>query len=823
MQFTQKAQKALELAKRTALDMGHAYIGTEHILLGLLKEGNGVAAKALLRSDITPEKVEAAIGALIGFGAPITDGNAEFTPRSKRVLEEAMLQARKMKMTHVGTEHLLLGLIKEADSVAVRILMDCGLNQKAFFDEFTHLLSEESMETGEEGSYERSDYDEETADNGTPTLNQFGRDLTKQAKQGKFDPVIGREQEIERVIQVLSRRSKNNPCLIGEPGVGKTAIAEGLAQRIADGNIPELLKKKRVVALDLTAMVAGSKYRGEFEERIKKALNEVIQNGNIILFIDELHTIVGAGAAEGSMDASNILKPCLARGEIQVVGATTLKEYKKYIEKDAALERRFQPVQVGEPTQEEALAILYGIRDKYEAHHKVKILDSALEAAVQLSSRYINDRFLPDKAIDLIDEAASKKRLQAYTAPTELKELEASVARLRAEKEDAVKSQEFEKAASFRDQEKKAAAQLEALRNAWDAKNLSDSGVVDAEDIAEVTAAWTGVPVKKLSEDEGTRLLQMEETLHQRVIGQQEAVSAIAKAIRRSRVGLRDPKRPIGSFLFLGPTGVGKTELCKALAESLFGDENAMVRIDMSEYMEKHSVSRLVGSPPGYVGHEEGGQLTEKVRRKPYSVVFFDEIEKAHPDVFNILLQILEDGVLTDSQGRTVDFKNTILIMTSNTGAREITVQKKLGFSALAEEEGIAYEDMKRNVMEEVKRVFRPEFLNRIDEILVFHPLTREDVGKIAALMSQSLVERMEKQQITLRFTEKAYLWIAQKGFDKLYGARPLRRVIQNEVEDRLAEELLKGGIKAGSTVTVDEEDGSLCLRVEKTGSEKVE
>ena len=809
MNFTEKAQKALNISKDMAKEFGHDYIGTEHILLGLVKEGSGIAAKMLLEQDVTEEKIKKEISELIGVGEP-KNNEPEFTPRSKRVIENAALEARQMKMKYIGTEHILLGLIRENDCVAIRILMNLNVDQRTLYEDFAHLLSEEGIMP----SMTPPDEDYEEASN-TPALNKFGRDLTKLAKEGKYDPIIGREKEIERVVQILSRRTKNNPCLIGEPGVGKTAITEGLAQRIIEGNIPELLKNKRVVTLDLSSMIAGSKYRGEFEERIKKAINEVINDGNIILFIDELHTIVGAGAAEGAMDASNILKPLLARGELQVVGATTLNEYRKYIEKDAALERRFQPIIVGEPTEEEALLILKGIRDKYEAHHKVKITDRALQAAVNLSSRYISDRFLPDKAIDLIDEASSRKRLKAYTVTPEIKDLEKRIEKLKVEKDEAVMSQEFEKAAKLRDDEKRSQKELEEAREVWDAKNMSDSGVVDEEEIAEIVSSWTGVPVRKLTEGETERLMNMENILHERVIGQDQAVKAVSKAIRRSRVGLRDPKRPMGSFIFLGPTGVGKTELCKALAESLFGDENSMVRVDMSEYMEKHSVSRLVGSPPGYVGHEEGGQLTEKVRRKPYCVILFDEIEKAHPDVFNILLQILEDGRLTDSQGRVVNFKNTIIIMTSNAGAREITEHKRLGFSSLAEEDSISYEDMKKRVMDEVKKIFRPEFLNRVDEIIVFHPLDREDIRKIAALMTKPLIKRMAENSIDVEFTDKAYDYIAKEGFDKLFGARPLRRVIQNEIEDKLAEDMLEKKISAGKKIIVDAEDNGVVIKNE--------
>jgi len=820
MNFTDKAQKALNIAKDIALQLGHNYIGTEHLLYGLVKEGTGIAAKILLSQGVDEEKIINGIRDVIGTGAPLKGVMPELTPRGKRALENAVFEARQMGIKFVGTEHILLGIIKESDTVAAQIIMDCGVDQRVFFDEFANLLNVETS-SGKYASSQEDDFEDNTGN--TPSLNKFGRDLTKLAREGKFDPIIGRDSEIERVIQILSRRTKNNPCLIGEPGVGKTAIAEGLAQKIVEGNIPELLKNKRVVTLDLSSMIAGSKYRGEFEERIKKAINEVINDGNVILFIDELHTIVGAGAAEGSLDAANILKPSLARGELQVVGATTQNEYRKYIEKDSALERRFQPVNVGEPSEEEALLILKGIRDKYEAHHKVKILDEALEAAVKFSARYISDRFLPDKAIDLIDEASSRKRIKAYTATPEIKELEAKIEKLRVEKEDAINSQEFEKAANFRDEEKSAVETLNDIKKVWNVKNVSNSGVVDEEDIAEIVASWTGVPVKKLSEDESERLINMEKTLHERVIGQDEAVTAVSKAIRRSRVGLRDPKRPIGSFIFLGPTGVGKTELCKALAESLFGDENAMIRIDMSEYMEKHSVSRLVGSPPGYVGHEEGGQLTEKIRRKPYSVVLFDEIEKAHPDVFNMLLQILEDGRLTDSQGKTADFKNTIIIMTSNAGAREITEQKKLGFSMVSEEETIPYADMKKRVLDEVKKLFRPEFINRVDELIVFHPLTRDNVRKISALMSKSLVKRMSENLIDIEFTDKAFDYIAQKGFDKMYGARPLRRVIQNEVEDVLAEKMLEGKVKAGSKLIIDADENKLIMKPKAKRVSKME
>ncbi|NLD46139.1 MAG: ATP-dependent Clp protease ATP-binding subunit, partial [Clostridiaceae bacterium] len=712
-------------------------------------------------------------------------------------------EARRMGHNYIGTEHLLLGIMKEGESVAVRILMDLGVDPQKLFQEIVKMLNEEAP--GSTGTPKNS-----SSYSNTPTLNQFGRDLTDMAREGKFDPVIGRDKEIERVIQILSRRTKNNPCLIGEPGVGKTAIAEGLAQKIVEGNIPETLKDKRVVTLDLSSMVAGAKYRGEFEERLKKALDEIKKAGNVVLFIDEMHTIIGAGAAEGAIDASNILKPSLARGEIQVIGATTLNEYRKHVEKDSALERRFQPITVGEPTREEAVEILKGVRDKYEAHHRVTITDDALTAAVELSDRYITDRFLPDKAIDLIDEAASRVRLKSFTAPPDLKQLEEQVERLRKEKEDSIICQEFEKAARIRDEEQRLKNELDKAKNDWQQKNQTTTDTVTEEEIAGIVADWTGIPVKRLAEEETERLMKMEDILHGRVIGQDEAVKAISKAIRRGRVGLKDPKRPVGSFIFLGPSGVGKTELSRALAEALFGDENSMIRIDMSEYMEKHSVSRLVGSPPGYVGYDEGGQLTEKVRRKPYSVLLFDEIEKAHPDVFNILLQILEDGRLTDSQGRLVDFRNTVIIMTSNVGARLITEPKRLGFAAQSEEKAKTYNDMKNNVMGELKRTFRPEFLNRIDEIIVFHPLEEEHLKKIVSLMIDTLAKRLKQNAISIEVTDDAKALLARKGFDQIYGARPLRRAIQSMVEDKLAEEMLEGRVKSGDKVTIESREEEL-------------
>ncbi|HOQ36921.1 MAG TPA: ATP-dependent Clp protease ATP-binding subunit [Acetivibrio sp.] len=803
--FTEKAERAINISQETAMELGHNYVGTEHLLLGLIKEGSGVAARVLNNQGVTEDKVVKEIEELIGRGDATGEQPIGFTPRTKRVLELSFREARRMGHNYIGTEHLLLGIMKEGESVAVRILTDLGVDQQRLFQEILKMLSEEAP--GASGTPKNNSHY-----TNTPTLNQFGRDLTEMAREAKFDPVVGRDKEIERVIQILSRRTKNNPCLIGEPGVGKTAIAEGLAQKIVEGNIPETLKDKRVVTLDLSSMVAGAKYRGEFEERLKKALEEIRKAGNIILFIDEMHTIIGAGAAEGAIDASNILKPSLARGEIQVIGATTLDEYRKHIEKDAALERRFQPIVVGEPTREEAIEILRGLRDKYEAHHRVNITDEALIAAVNMSDRYITDRFLPDKAIDLIDEAASRVRLRSFTAPPNLKHLEEQVEKLRKEKEDAIVCQEFEKAARIRDEEQKLKNELEKAKNDWQQKNQTTTDTVTEDEIAGIVADWTGIPVKRLAEEESERLMKLEDELHRRVIGQNEAVKAISKAIRRGRVGLKDPKRPVGSFIFLGPTGVGKTELSKALAEALFGDEKSMIRIDMSEYMEKHSVSRLVGSPPGYVGYEEGGQLTEKVRRKPYSVLLFDEIEKAHPDVFNILLQILEDGRLTDSQGRTVDFRNTVIIMTSNVGARLITEPKRLGFSTGAENTEKNYNDMKNNVMSELKRNFRPEFLNRIDEIIVFHPLEEEHLKKIVGLMINNLAKRLAQNSINIEVSDDAIALLAKKGTDQVYGARPLRRAIQSMLEDKLAEEMLEGRVKAGDKVLVQIKDDELVL-----------
>ncbi|CDZ23627.1 Chaperone protein ClpC2, chloroplastic [[Clostridium] cellulosi] len=820
--FTEKADKAFSLAMKSAGEMGHNYIGSEHILLGLLKEGTGVAAKVLENAGITADQIERIIEQLVGRGEPYEVSAQDLTPRGKRIIELAYYEARNMGHSYVGTEHLLMGLLREGDSVAVRILIELGCDPRSLYENIIREIGLEPQATGPKTPGFSPAINKagkvQSKHTNTPTLNQFGRDLTDAARDGKLDPVIGRQKEIERVIQILSRRTKNNPCLIGEPGVGKTAIAEGLAEKIVEGRLPELLKDKRVFSLDISGMIAGTKYRGEFEERIKKALEEVKNAGNVILFIDELHTIIGAGAAEGAVDAANILKPMLARGEIQVIGATTLNEYRKYIEKDAALERRFQPVMVGEPSEEETLQILEGLRDKYEAHHKVRISKGALEAAVKLSARYITDRYLPDKAIDLVDEAASRLRLKSVTAPNDLRDLDEKLRKLREEKESAVKSQEFERAAKLRDEEKALKEKVEAQKKQWQESNLSKVNEVTSEDIAEIVSSWTGIPVKKLAEEESERLLHMEDILHQRVIGQDEAVRAVSRAIRRGRVGIKDPKRPIGSFIFLGPTGVGKTELSKALAEALFGNENSIIRVDMSEYMEKFAVSRLVGSPPGYVGYEEGGQLTEKVRRNPYSVILFDEIEKAHPDVFNILLQILEDGILTDSQGRRVDFKNTVIIMTSNVGARMITDNRRLGFASDESAER-TNQDIKSDVMGELKRTFRPEFLNRIDDIIVFKQLTNEDIQKIARRMLDVLEKRLKGLEIEVKFPDEVVAKIAEEGFDPVYGARPLRRAIQSKIEDKLSERMLENGIKAGDSVEAFLNNGEIDFRKISAGA----
>ncbi len=798
--FTNRANKAIEIANNIALELGHSYIGTEHILYGLAKEGNGIASKVLENQNVTADDILNKIEELIGSDEPI-ENIVDFTPRTKRVVESAFIEARKLGYNFIGTEHLLIGILREGDCVAAKILLDLNVNIPKLYNEIVKVINEgEDYNSSDDSSNNSNGRKRRGSYNQTPTLNQFGQDLTKKAEEGKLDPVIGRKQEIERVIEILSRRTKNNPCLIGEPGVGKTAAVEGLAQKIASGDVPEILKDKRVVTLDISGMVAGSKYRGDFEERIKKALNEVKKAGDVILFIDEIHTIVGAGAAEGAIDAANILKPLLARGEIQLVGATTLNEYRKFIEKDAALERRFSPVTVNEPSEKDTIQILKGIRDKYEAHHNVKITDEAIEAAVKLSIRYVNDRFLPDKAIDLIDEASSRARLKTYTEPDSLKELQEEIEKTKNEKEEAVLNQKFEKAAELRDTEKALRDKFEKEQSKWKSKNTKSIVTITEENIAEVIANWTGIPAKKITEDENEKLKNLEKELHKRVIGQNEAVEAVSKAIRRGRVGLKDPNRPIGSFLFLGPTGVGKTELSKALAEVLFGDENAMIRLDMSEFMEPHSVSKLIGAPPGYVGFDDGGQLTEKIRRKPYSVVLFDEIEKAHPDVMNMLLQILEDGRLTDSQGRTVNFKNTVIIMTSNLGARLITDRKQLGF---ANKEGEAdskkeYEEIKKEVMAELKKELRPEFINRIDEIIVFHKLNDNDINQIIDIMLKEVVNRLKEQKYDVEFEPDVKEMIAKEGIDKNFGARPLRRTIQNLVEDKLAEKILDGKLVKG-------------------------
>lgn len=800
--FTEPANMALNHAIEAAGNLGHTYIGSEHLLIGLLQQTGCIAQKALQSKGIDEQQVIDRLTAVVGRGSLTHLTPADFTPRCKHILELSATLARSMGSSLTGTEHILLAILEEGESYAIRFIKELGADPVSLAQAIAEEIGYRPAETAQQSKRGNKN----NGNTKTPLLDQFGRDLTKLAAEGGIDPIIGRSKEIERVIQILSRRTKNNPCLIGEPGVGKTAVAEGLAQKIASGEVPELLRGKRVVAIDLTGMVAGTKYRGDFEERIKNMLDEVVRAGNVILFIDELHTIIGAGSAEGAVDAANILKPQLARGEIQVIGATTINEYRKYIEKDAALERRFQPVTVGEPTEDETIQILMGLRDKYEAHHKVRITDEAIKAAVNLSVRYINDRYLPDKAIDLIDEAASKVRLRQFTAPPDLKALEDKLKELGEQKTAAVNSQEFERAAKLRDEEKKVKAELDKQHEEWSQLNASFSGEVTPDEIADIVSSWTGIPVVKLTEEESKRLLNLENVLHERLVGQDEAVSAVSKAIRRGRVGLKDPKRPTGSFIFLGPTGVGKTELCRALAEAMFGDENAMVRLDMSEYMEKHTVSRLVGSPPGYVGYDEGGQLTEKIRRKPYSVVLFDEIEKAHPDVFNILLQILEDGILTDSQGRKVDFKNTIIIMTSNIGARAITEKNNLGFgdnSGKAKND----EDIKADVMAELKRLFRPEFLNRVDDIIVFHKLTQEDIKNISRRMLKTLSTRVKSMEMNIEFDDSAVEEISSEGYDPVYGARPLRRAIQNKIEDPLSEHMLDGKFKAGDNIICKFED----------------
>ena len=809
--FTNRAKKAIEIANDLAIELGHNYIGTEHILYGLSKEGSGVAAKVLENQEVEPQKILDKIDELIGREDK-TEETLGFTPRTKRVIENAFIEAKKLGYNYIGTEHLLIGILREADSIAARILLDLNVNIPKLYNEIIKVINDE--EIGEDGANTKKETRRKGSYNSTATINQFGEDLTKKAEEGKLDPVVGRKEEIQRVIQILSRRTKNNPCLIGEPGVGKTAVVEGLAQKIVAGDIPEILKDKRVVTLDISGMVAGAKYRGDFEERIKKALNEVKKAGDVILFIDEIHTIVGAGAADGAIDAANILKPLLARGEIQLIGATTLNEYRKYIEKDSALERRFSPVNVKEPTPSDTIEILNGLRDKYEAHHNVKITKEAIEAAVKLSVRYINDRFLPDKAIDLIDEASSRARIKTYTEPENLKELQTKIEEIEKDKEEAVRSQKFEKAASLRDKEKELKEKYEKEEQKWKNKNTKQVTNITEENIAEVISTWTGIPVYKITENENERLKNLEKELHKRVVGQNEAVEAVAKAIKRGRVGLKDPNRPIGSFLFLGPTGVGKTELSKALAQCLFGDESSMIRIDMSEYMEPHSVSKLIGSPPGYVGFEEGGQLTEKIRRKPYAVILFDEIEKAHPDVMNMLLQILEDGRLTDSQGRTVNFKNTVIIMTSNLGARVITDKKSLGFSNNEKQEDSQkdYEETKKEVMQILKKELRPEFINRIDEIIVFHKLNDEEIRKIVDIMIAEVERRLKEQNIEIEVDDSVKDLIAKTGVDKAFGARPLRRTIQNLLEDKLAEEILDGNIQKNKVTKITTKDKQIVL-----------
>lgn len=810
--YTKKAKDVLVRAKEAAGTLGNGYIGTEHILLGLTLVQESTAAKALESQNITYHQVMERISEMSGNQKQ--EGPVEYTPRAKHVIDMSEQEAIHMGANLVGTEHILIALLREADTLAVKIMTDLGMNIQTLYEDIMLMLGEsDAQPVGAKGMHENPEKEEKSA---LETLEKFSRDLTMLAKQGEFDPIVGRDREMERIVQILNRRTKNNPCLTGDPGVGKTAIVEGLAQKIAAGDIPDTLKNKKIFGLDLSAMVAGSKYRGEFEERMKKALEEVRADGNIILFIDEIHTIIGAGAAEGAIDASNILKPAMARGEIQLIGATTLEEYRKHIEKDAAFERRFQPVRVEEPTEAVAIQMLTALKEKYEAHHKVKIPEEAIEAAVKLSARYVADRFLPDKAIDLIDESASRLRLHAYTPPTALMQLEQAIERMEKEKENAIKTEDFEKAAEIKRQQDGLRSSLKAAKNVWETDHHNEI-VVTKENVAEVVSRWTGIPVQSLKEEESQRLLRLEDTLHQRVIGQQEAVKALSKAVRRGRVGLKDPNRPIGSFLFLGPTGVGKTELSKALAEALFGDENAMVRIDMSEYMEKHSVSRMVGSPPGYVGYEEGGQLSEQVRRNPYSVVLFDEIEKASPEVFNVLLQVLDDGHITDGQGRKVDFKNTVIIMTSNAGARSIAAPKRLGFTSLETAEQ-SYEHMKKGVMDEIKNIFKPEFLNRIDDIIVFHPLEKEDIIQIVKLLANTLAKRIrENMNISVSFTDKAIEKIAEDGYDKAYGARPLRRAIQSKIEDSFAEAFLRGDFKAGDKVSVGmKTNGTFHFRVVK-------
>ncbi|MCF8012704.1 MAG: ATP-dependent Clp protease ATP-binding subunit [Clostridiales bacterium] len=812
--FTQRAQKVLFLAQEEARALKYPYVGTEHVLLGLIREGEGVAAKILSEMSIDANTVRSKVEQVVEKGENASSGEVALTPRAKKVLELAVDEGRRMGTNYVGTEHLLLGLIREGEGVAARVLTSLGADLNNVRQAVMQMLGG----FGAGGHQHEGQAKSQQGQAKTSNLDQFGRDQTAMAKEGELDPVIGRDKEIERVIQVLSRRTKNNPALIGEPGVGKTAIAEGLAQRIVTGNVPEILSEKRVVALDIASMVAGTKYRGEFEDRLKKVVQEIVSAGNIIVFIDELHSLVGAGAAEGAIDAANILKPALARGEMQCIGATTLDEYRKHIERDSALERRFQPIDVDEPSIEETIQILNGLRDKYEAHHRVRITDEALKTAAKLSERYISDRFLPDKAIDLIDEASSRVRLQAFTPPPNVKDLEQKLEDINKEKESAVNNQEYEEAARLRDQEKNIQDELDSLRKEWKNGNGETELVVEEEDIAQIVSSWTGIPVKKLAQGESEKLINLEEELHKRVIGQDEAVNAVSRAIRRARAGLKDPSRPIGSFLFLGPTGVGKTELGRALASTLFGDEDAMVRIDMSEYMEKHATSRLVGAPPGYVGYDEGGQLTEAVRRRPYSVVLLDEVEKAHPDVFNVLLQVLEDGRLTEAKGRTVDFRNTVIILTSNVGVQTIKKVGSLGFRTGTENS--EYEQMKKNINEELRKTFRPEFLNRLDETIVFHQLSQENIREIVDLMIKEVEQRMDEHGINIEVTGAARDLLAREGFDEIFGARPLRRAIQKQIEDLLSEEIIKGAFQQNEEMIVDVEDDKIKIRPkEKAGS----
>jgi ATP-dependent Clp protease ATP-binding subunit ClpC len=809
--FTERARQVVVLAQEEARILKHNYIGTEHILLGLLREEEGLAARVLESLDITVERVRAQVVRIVGSGEEVTSGQIPFTPRAKKVLELALREALSLGHNYIGTEHILLGLVRENEGVAARILLDFDADSEKIRNEVIRMLSGPGgRRQGQQGAAQGE------GKKSSKLLDQFGRNLTRLAAESKLDPVVGRETEIERIMQILSRRTKNNPVLIGEPGVGKTAVVEGLAQRITSGEVPELLKNKQIYTLDLAALVAGSKYRGEFEERLKKVMKEITQRGDIILFIDELHNLVGAGAAEGAIDAASILKPALARGELQTIGATTLDEYRKYLERDSALERRFQQIRVDQPSTEETVQILKGLRERYEQHHRVNITDEALEAAAELADRYISDRFLPDKAIDLIDEAASRMRIKSMTAPPVYRELEDEIEQTRRDKENAIESQEFEKAANLRDKERQLTNKKRELEEQWRAGESGERPAIAEEEIADIVSMWTGIPVFKLTEAETQKLMRMEDELHKRVIGQQPAIEAVSKAIRRSRAGLKDPKRPTGSFIFLGPSGVGKTELARTLAEFLFGDEEAMVRIDMSEYMEKHSVSRLVGSPPGYIGYDEGGQLTEAVRRKPYSVLLLDEIEKAHPDVFNILLQILEDGRLTDAQGRTVDFRHAIVIMTSNIGASEIARNTPMGFAVTDDETGITYEDMKNRIMGELKKVFRPEFLNRIDEVIVFHKLQKDEIKEIVELLLRRIRQSMADRELSLNLSEDARDLLVEKGWDPSMGARPLRRAIQRYIEDPLADEVLRQSLAPGSTVEVDAEQAE-----EKDGKEQ--